>query len=189
MDRGCGRRVTGGWSNHAVNTVTPFPRGLCNNSSIKTKEKQKKTEKAMSRLADGMEEAETIWPEVTELTGRLVESWWMRGRGCRCFVDQMTLVHRRIVGRWTCQRHEPRPILIVMPVVGRTVMCGGGSGPDCLSFTSLASMQALWFPEHERVPAWIRKQTNKPPKTYLPERAATPPGYRLYRQTCEGLLL
>jgi len=35
--------------------VTPFPRGLCNNSF----------KKATSRLADGMERAETIWPEVT----------------------------------------------------------------------------------------------------------------------------
>ena len=48
------------------------------------------------------------------------------------FVDRMALVHRRIVGRWICQRVEPHPFLIVMPVVGRTVMCESGSNPDCL---------------------------------------------------------
>lgn len=35
--------------------VTPFPRRLCKNSS----------NAARSCLADGMERAETVWPEVT----------------------------------------------------------------------------------------------------------------------------
>lgn len=43
--------------------------------------------------------AEPSWPEVTEeLIGWLVESWWMQ-----VLADWMTLVHRRIVGRWICQ--------------------------------------------------------------------------------------
>lgn len=73
--------------------------------------------------------AETIWPEVTGadwlVCGIMVDA------GVQVFVDQMTLVHRRIVGRWICQRVEPHPVLIVMPVIGKTVMCESGSNPDC----------------------------------------------------------
>lgn len=81
-------------------------------------------QKATSRLADGMERAETIWPEVTGAD--------MVDAGVQVFVDRMTLVHRRIVGRWICQRVEARPFSIVMPVVGRMVMCETGSNPDFL---------------------------------------------------------
>lgn len=51
-----------------------------------------------------MERAETIWPEVTGA------DWLVCGimadAGVQVFVDWMTLVHRRIVGRWICQRIE-----------------------------------------------------------------------------------
>lgn len=77
-----------------------------------------------------MERAETIWPEVTGadwlVCGIMVDV------GVQVFVDRMTLVHRRIVDRWICQRIEPHPFLIVMPVVGRTAMCESGSNPDRL---------------------------------------------------------
>lgn len=33
------------------------------------------------------------------------------GEVCRCFVDRMALVHRRIVGGWICQRVEAPPLL------------------------------------------------------------------------------
>ncbi|KAG7217580.1 hypothetical protein INR49_021266, partial [Caranx melampygus] len=53
------------------------------------------TLKATSRLANGMERAETIWPEVTGA------DWLVCGimvnAGVQVFVDRMTLVHRRIV--------------------------------------------------------------------------------------------
>lgn len=78
-----------------------------------------------------MERAETIWPEVTGAD--------MVDAGVQVFVDRMTLVHRRIVGRWICQRVEAHPFLIVMPVVGRMVMCGSGSNPDFLSFLTLSN--------------------------------------------------
>ncbi len=62
-----------------------------------------------------MERAETIWPEVTGA------DWLVCGimadAGVQVFVDQMTLVHRRIVGRWICQRIEPHPFLTVLPDV------------------------------------------------------------------------
>lgn len=77
--------------------------------------------------------------------------------GVQVFVDQMTLVHRRIVGRWICQRVEPHPFLIVMPVVGRAVLCESGSNPDCLEFLTFPNMltrlnQALL--ENLRISEW-----------------------------------
>lgn len=91
----CGRRVTRGWSDHAVN---------CDSISQLATTAQKAT----SCLADGMERAETIWPEVTGadwlVCGIMVDV------GVQVFVDRMTLVHRRIVGRWICQRKlSPTP--------------------------------------------------------------------------------
>lgn len=73
----CGRRVTRGWSDHAVNFVTPFPREFCIDSSKKKREK-----KPLARLVDGMER-----PEVTGadwLAGWLVGLW--NHGGCRCLL-------------------------------------------------------------------------------------------------------
>lgn len=57
--------------------MTPFPRELCNDSS----------KKATSRLADGMERAETIGPEVAgadwPLCGVMADA--VEG-GCRCLL-------------------------------------------------------------------------------------------------------
>ncbi|CAB1425581.1 unnamed protein product [Pleuronectes platessa] len=52
--------------------------------------------KPLSRSADGMKRAETVWPEVA------AADWLVGGimvdAGVQVLVDRMTLVHRRIVG-------------------------------------------------------------------------------------------
>lgn len=96
--------MTGGWSDHAVNC-----------DSISQGALQQQPQKAASHSADGMERAESIWPEVTGADGgNMVDA---RGAG----VDRMTLVHRRIVGKWVCQRAEPCPFSFGLPVMGKTV--------------------------------------------------------------------
>lgn len=67
-----------------------------------------------------------------ELKGWFVE--FMVDAGVQVFVDWMVLVHRRIVGRWICQRIEPNP-----------VVADAGHGP---SYTSLykALLESLGTP-------------------------------------------
>lgn len=67
----CGRRVTRGWSDHAVN-----------GDSISQGALERTAQKATSRLADGMERR--FGQRSQELIGWFVESWRMQG--CRCLL-------------------------------------------------------------------------------------------------------
>lgn len=89
-----------GWSDHAVNCDYP-------GDSISQGALQQQLNKPLA-ASRCMERAETVGPEVAGadwlVCGIMVDA------GVQVFVDWMALVHRRIVGRWICQRTEP-PLL------------------------------------------------------------------------------
>lgn len=98
----CGRRVTRGWSDHAVNGDSISQEAL--------QEQLKHSQELLSRWHGGLRR---FGQRSQELRGRFVE--FMVDAGVQVFVDWMVLVHRRIVGRWICQRIEPNTLVTVMP--------------------------------------------------------------------------
>lgn len=88
----CGRRVTEGWSDHAVNSCELRFQGAELRKSHKPP------------IADGMDRG--VGGGVLARGHRCWLIGWFGGimadAGVQVFVDRMTLVHRRIVGRWIC---------------------------------------------------------------------------------------
>lgn len=117
--------------------VTPFPRKLCNNSSKSQKPPHRWHGEGWDDLARG----HRSW--LAGLCGIMVDV------GVQVFVDRMTLVHRRFVGRW----------MRWTPPLGDACRQEEGdvwSNPARLSFCqSNPPREDVWMEAHYQVPCWI----------------------------------
>lgn len=162
----CGRRVTEGWSDHAVNSCELRFQGAELRKSHKPP------------IADGMDRG--VGGGVLARGHRCWLIGWFGGimadAGVQVFVDRMTLVHRRIVGRWICHWTGPQPFSIVMPAG----MFEGASNPD--RFSRATKTERFYKSSKETEHKHITRCFSAPdlPRTRASTATPTPPSKHTY---------